>query len=544
MSADDAIQAAKTKLEGLIAPIEGGVGEDLSYDEAFEAVKAEIDKQNQIDGGSIEWKNVEELCVDLLSNRTKDFRLALYYAMARAQKESFVGLFEGLVVLNELCIAYWEPMFPALRRPRARGNLLAWFNELTTPIVNAASPTPQQRHVVEALAKVFAELDSSLAEKLGEAYPPMMTLSDACRGLLRRAPAAPVAAPEPPPPPSLSSAQQTAAAAAPVADNLAATPADGVPQAGGAVMAAVAIVDADSAYVALQQVAPILGQASGALFNLDPASLDAYRLGMQAAFLLIGSDPLNQNGQTSLPGPLDQTRQNLAALAGASDWQGLVNTAWGAMQEQPFWLDASRALAQGLRALGAPHDAAAVVVEREVAALLARAPSLPSLTFGDGSPLADGETQSWISGLGSGGGGGGGGAARSPVDKAAADANKLAAEGNLAQAMTVLSRAAQTTSPVDRFRARLEIAKLALAQQLFDMARAHLDALERSADEHRLAAWDPALCAELYASLYKVRRMIAQNTMDDPEIGKKAAQSFERLCELDAARAFTVMSEG
>jgi type VI secretion system protein VasJ len=541
MSADDAIQAAKTKLESLIAPIEGGVGEDLSYDEAFEAVKAEIDKQNQIEGGPIEWKNVEELSSDLIANRTKDFRLVLYYAMARTQKEGIVGLFEGLVVLNELCLTLWEPMYPALRRPRARGNLLSWFNELATPIVQAAQPTPQQRSVVEGLGKVFADLDAFLAEKLGEAYPPMMTLSDSVRSLVRRAPAAPVAAPEPPPP-SVSMPQPAPSAEA-AADSFAATPAEGAPQAGGAVMAAVSIVDADSAYVALQQVAPILGQASGALFNVDPASVDAYRLGMQAAFLLIGGDPYNENGQTTLPGPLDQVRQSLAALASSSDWQGLVNTGWQALQEQPFWLDASRALAQGLRGLGAPHDAAAPVVEREVAALLARAPSLPNLTFSDGTPLADGETQSWVGGLGAGGGGGGGGA-KSPVDRAAAEATKLAGEGNLAQAMTVLSRAAQTTSPVDRFRARLEIAKLALSQQLLDMARAHLDALERSAEEHRLASWDPALCAELFANLYKVRRLIAQNTMDDPEIGKKAAQSFERLCELDAARAFSVMSEG
>jgi hypothetical protein len=31
--------------------------------------------------------------------------------------------------------------------------------------------------------------------------------------------------------------------------------------------------------------------------------------------------------------------------------------------------------------------------------------------------------------------------------------------------------------------------------------------------------------------------------MDDPDLGKRTAQSFERLCELDAARAFQVMNE-
>jgi type VI secretion system protein VasJ len=183
-----------------------------------------------------------------------------------------------------------------------------------------------------------------------------------------------------------------------------------------------------------------------------------------------------------------------------------------------------------------------------VAALLARAPSLATLQFSDGTALADAETRTWIQGLTTGGGGGGGaaagaGAGHSAIDRAAAEAAKLAAEGNLVQAMSVLGSAANTTSPVDRFRARLEIGKLALQQQIVDMARANLETLERTAEEHRLAAWDPALCAELHESLYRLRRIIASSG-SDPEIGEKLNRTYERLCELDVARAYQVLAEG
>lgn len=544
MGADEAIQGAITKLEALIAPIDGGVGEDLSYDEAFESVKAEIDKQNQIDGGSIDWKNVEELSGDLLSSRTKDFRIALYWAVARTQRSGYVGMFEGLVVLHELCKAFWDPMYPPMRRPRARGNLLSWYNELCTPIVNAAQPTPQERSIVEGLEKVFREVDSLLSEKLGEAYPPMMALVDAVRGLIRRAPAAPAPAAERPAPASV---RAPASQDHPPADSFAATPADGVPAPGG-VGVSVDIVDADSAYVALGQIAPLLAKASNALFNTDMSSLDGYRLGLQSAWILIGSDPYNQNGQTSLAAPSADLRQGLGALTGRGDWGGVVNTAWQAVMDNPFWLDAARALAQGLGKIIPPQDGARAVVEREAAALLARAPSLATLRFSDGSALADGETQKWIQGLASDGGGGGGAVAgasgdRSAIDRAAAEATKLASEGNLTQAMAVLGAAANTTSPVDRFRARLAIGKLALQQQIVDMARANLETLERTAEEHRLAVWDPALCAELHENLYRLRRIIANNGMD-PEIGEKLNRTYERLCELDAARAYQVLAEG
>src|SRR5688572_23225148 len=121
MSADEAIAQVKTKIEPLLAPVNGGVGDDLSYDEALEALRAEIDKVNQIDGGKIDWSSVESQAATMLSSRTKDFRVVLYWGVARSQLSGIQGFFEGLVLLNEMNQAFWEPMYPALRRPRARG---------------------------------------------------------------------------------------------------------------------------------------------------------------------------------------------------------------------------------------------------------------------------------------------------------------------------------------------------------------------------------------------------------------------------------------
>ncbi|NUO54953.1 MAG: type VI secretion system protein TssA [Polyangiaceae bacterium] len=537
MSADEAIAQVKTKLEPLMAPVNGGVGDDLSYDEALEALRAEIDKVNQIDGGKIDWSSVESQAATMLSSRTKDFRVVLYWGVARSQIAGLQGFFEGLVLLNEMNQVFWEPMYPALRRPRARGSLLAWFNELITNIVQHASPTAQQRDMVDAMKTLFREVDNFLAEKLGEAYPGMMTLSEGIRGLVMRVPAAP-----PPPveaPPQSMRSPGSIRAPAPAPDSLAQTPADGAPVAS---FSAGAITDADSAYQALAGVAGVLGQASGVIFNADPVSADAYRLFCQSTWLLVAGDPYNEGGKTTIVGPGPNERQGLKDLAGAADWVGLANTAYGYVAQYPFWLDAVRALSMALEQQGEASAIARAVVDKEVAALVARAPNLPSLQFSDAMPFAEPDTQEWLKAAGSGGGGGGGGS-KSPVDRAVAEATKLAMEGNLPQAMSVLNKAGAQASPAQRFVARLEIAKLALQNQLLDMARAQLEALERTAEEHRLAAWDPVLCAELYANLYKARRAASQVTMDDPDLGKRTAQSFERLCELDAARAFQVMNE-
>jgi len=205
-------------------------------------------------------------------------------------------------------------------------------------------------------------------------------------------------------------------------------------------------------------------------------------------------------------------------------------------------LDGTRYLALALENLGADYDAARNTVERETAALLARAPDLPKLKFANGVPFASEDTKAWASGLAAGGGGGGG--AKSPVDKAIVEAAKLVLAEQLPQAVALLSRVAnQVSSPAQKFRARLEIAKLCLQAQLLDVASAQLETLEKLADRHRLAAWDPALCADMYANLYRARKTQASAGIDDPELGKKLSHCFQRLCELDAAKALKATQE-
>jgi type VI secretion system protein VasJ len=242
-----------------------------------------------------------------------------------------------------------------------------------------------------------------------------------------------------------------------------------------------------------------------------------------------------------LDGPGAHIVEGLTAMAAAGDWNNLATTAWQTSAQFPLWLDAIKLMVDAMENLGSDYDVARVVVARELAALIARAPEIVELKFADGTAFAGPDTKQWISTLAGGAGGGGG---RSPVDKAAVEAEKLAAEDKLPQAVAVLSRVAtQSASPVYKFRARLEISKLCLKFGQLDIAKAQLEGLERVAEEHRLAAWDPELCAQMYANLYRVRRALTAS-IDDAELHKKVAQSLERLCELDAAEAFRLMQEG
>lgn len=546
MSVDDVLTEAKTRLEAALAPIDGGVGEDASYDEAFEQIKAELDRGSAIDGGTTDWSAVESKSYELLSQRSKDFRVALYYTAAATHTRKVPGLFDGVLILNELSNAFWEPMYPALKRPRARGALCAWLSEVATPIAQAYAPTSQEAGMAKALEQMFRQLDGFLADKLGEAYPGMMTLRDAVGTLPRRVP---VEAPPPPPPPA---APPPSTSSGPVSMRGPATvrpPStnDGSYDGGaGATTSGVGIspdeiVDIESAYRALTEVAPLVSRASDAILEMSPSSADGYRLGCIAAWLLVGGAPYNEGGQTQIDGPGEHVVQALNDLAAAQDWSNLLATAAQVAGEYPLLLDGPRMLALALENSGPDFEIAKNVIVKETAALVARAPELPTLTFLNGVPFASDGTKEWLTSLSAGGGGG---TSKSPVDKAVIEADKLLEQGLMPQAIGLLSRLAnQVSSPAQKFRARLEIAKACLRMQVFDIARAQLEALERVAEEHRLPAWDPELCAEMYANLYRARKAQSAMYSEDADLPKKVAQSLQQLTELDAAQALAVMQE-
>src|SRR6185437_2171298 len=107
MSVDDVINESKAKLESLIAPIDGGAGADISYDELFEKVKAEVEKLTSMSGGKVDWSSIASTSEELLSDKGKDFRVALYYGAARAEMDGVRGLLDAFVLLSELVTAFW-----------------------------------------------------------------------------------------------------------------------------------------------------------------------------------------------------------------------------------------------------------------------------------------------------------------------------------------------------------------------------------------------------------------------------------------------------
>jgi len=70
--------ATKRSSSPLIAPIGGGPGADVSFDDTFEKVKARSRAHLDV-GRKVDWAAISSGCDELLADKGKDFRVALYY---------------------------------------------------------------------------------------------------------------------------------------------------------------------------------------------------------------------------------------------------------------------------------------------------------------------------------------------------------------------------------------------------------------------------------------------------------------------------------
>jgi type VI secretion system protein VasJ len=517
-----------------LTPIAGAkpAGNDPLYEPEFERVKSEIDKLTALSGVAPAWGDVVVVSERLLEEKAKDLRLCVWLSIGLLRQKGVLGLAQGMVVTSKLCAAFWEGMYPD--RPRARGNLVAWLSEQATTELMAWNPSADDRPALEAIETVYGELDSLFSEKLGQVYPGMGGLRSAVREKLRQAPPAtdPAAA---------------AAAAAPV---VAAAPAPSPAQAPSAPSPGPAFVapevptvsDAEDAVVALRAVGKAITSAAKHLRKADPADVWPYRLQRTGAWLVVRAAPPVEGRATRIPPPPAEQRKRLEAQLGEQQWLALLTTAEDLTGTYLFWFDLQRLVALSMDRLGVQFAAAREAVGREVVSFITRNPTLPTLTFADGTPFADSATQTWLTEETQKWSASGASAAPSTVnaeDEELAqrfeEARELVVGGKVPEGLSLaLQLASRGADARTRFRARLSVAKLAISGGKPDVARPILEGLLAEADRHQLEDWEPDLCAALLSALFLCRKATSKPGSEEDSLWSKI---FGRLCRLDPAAA-------
>jgi len=507
-------------------------GADASYEPEYESLQKEIDKLAMVTeaGEAPDWKLAASLAATILSEKSKDLKVAAYLAEALTRTRQLDGLAQGTHVLRDMVETYWDGLFPPKKRMRGRINALNWWLDRAKAFFASFDPDPLPPETVAALKDDLDALDKALAEKSDEA-PPLFSLIESTEHL-------PVNAPEPVPEPAAEAAQSApdmADAAAP-SDSGAAKSADGSARSAASAGSAAPAGSADQAKEQLKSGLDMLFSASYALQKDDPKAPAPYRLTRLAAWMPLTGAPPAANGKTKIPSPPANARTALEQALSASNFQAAIENAESKILEFRFWLDLSRISAQGLRSLGEDYQAALDALETETALFVRRLPGVENLAFSDGTPFADEKTKLWLSGLGRSAGGGagqsgGGDAAGSEVEAAMGKARDLAAKNQAVSAVVLLQdKLGSAKSGRLRLRWRIGLAEILMASGSPESARPIIEQILSDLDEHKLDDFDPDLAL---SGLLTARQGLA--AAKDDAAKARAGEVLARIMRLNPA---------
>ncbi len=475
---------------------------------AYEAVRAETAKLDSPAAGPPDWAAVVASSDVFLREVGKDLVVATSLAVALGHREGASGLGTGI----DLVLALLRAPDTTPTRARARANALAFLVTRGESVWDSR-PAERERAVLDALLSSISALDACASETLGGEAPSFRGLSERARRAKESLPS------ETPPPPPV-------AVEAPAADFAAPPP----PLAPAAPIEPIA-PRAESIPTQLRKHAAALLDTAAQMRAPSPLDADALRVWLVSLYLPISSPPPTARGaRTALPPPPKLALDAIERLSADAPPESVVREVLGAIERNRLALDLHLHLSRALERAGEAAAEARRVHRHELLGLHARLPTLASLEFSDGTPLAGPATRELLDGL-----------VRAP-DLAQEDAEsasplraarELARDGRFTEALGLASRArSEAPSGRARFEATLGLAAIAEEARALPLAEELHAALLRELDDGRVDAWEPELAASaLAAHLRFVRARPGQEAL--------AKTLFGRLAVVDPTAALS-----
>ena len=122
-------------IEKILAPFPNGeAGEYLRYDPVYDEIRHARNEDDarlsrgvwEIDLKKADPLEVERLCIEALTTRTKDFQIVSWLAEAWSRLDGAEGLTQGVTLMTAFCKAFWPMMHPIDEEHRSR--LFEWIH--------------------------------------------------------------------------------------------------------------------------------------------------------------------------------------------------------------------------------------------------------------------------------------------------------------------------------------------------------------------------------------------------------------------------------
>jgi type VI secretion system protein VasJ len=529
---------------------ESACGINAKYEPSFEALEAELAKQESLTSEKVDWKEVKALATDLLQNTTKDYLVACYLTHSLSITEGYPGLLVGIKILEAFTENYWQESYPPAKRLRARKTAIEWLVEKTSNFIEMSPPANQDNAIIIELAKAVKDLDFSLSDKMEAQSPNMAELNRSLKRLKQSAEFELKASaeklvpqkvtPEPPPsrlikdtpPETLEAAITPAPIVSPPTSSKATSEPTTTQSSGNPVTLNNSVLaseaDAKKLYKQVQEALRQLAEFYASQKASDPKR---YRYSRSALWASLEKLPPNKDSKTQLPKPALDKFKKLQELFEQGDFIAVLDQAEKSASKMPYWFDGQRLIANSLIALGGEFSKAAEALVDELKQLLTRIPNIITLCYSDGTPFADEQTLLWINTqVLISNGDESSGQQNDAIHEAFLEAQKLASSGKLTKGLSFLKKV-PTQNVRDTFRIKLASAELVAQSGQPKVAIPLLERLITETKRINAIDWETDFTIKAYSILVK-----AYEKLEDDDAAQKQQQkidAFDQLCWFD-----------
>lgn len=535
-------------------------GINAKYEPSFEALEAELAKQESLSAETVDWKEVKALATDLLQNTTKDYLVACYLTHSLTITEGYEGLLVGIKILEGITQNYWQDSFPPAKRLRARKTAIEWLVEKTNQHIESTPPTNNDNEVVVEIAKSVKNLDYDLAEKMEAQAPNMSELNRSFKRLKQSAEfelkanekkeVPPTLAPSKdnenptqtesvveavPISPSETTEQATEQVVIPVQEPTK-TPTPTTQQTtknSSSTTAAIATGtlgsenDAKKLYKQVQEALRQLADFHAANKTSDPKR---YRYSRAALWDSLEKLPPNKEGKTQLPKPAPDKLNKLQQLFDQGEFVAVLDQAEKSTSKMPYWFDGQRLIANSLEALGGEFLKASDSLISELKQFINRLPGIIELQYTDGTPFADEQTLLWLNTQVLAESSTGSNEQSDVISELHQEAQKLAASGKLSEGLQLL-KSSSAQSLRDNFRIKLASAELVAQSGQSKVAIPLLERLINESKTINALDWETDFTIKAYSILVQAYEKLEDE--DAAEKQQQKADAFDQLCWFD-----------
>lgn len=504
-------------------------GIDASTDEEYFKLTMEVPKSIP------DYKTWIELSENILTEKSKDIKVAVWLCFAFYRNENINGLKKGLILILELLKKYGNDLYPSNQIHRSKSiqfiNTSRVLKLLEIEEINRTNAKDIKEagqllnDIIEKCDKLFSDKKPSL-DSLQSVINKHVTTAES---LLR--------------PPQIKKSAATGGVGTGTA---------GAKGAGASVQEVVLSSEKD-AVVQLRKIITFFFEydEEGTKKQRVPENHFAFGLSRQIQWTNL-IRPVDNGGVTLIEGPNKIIQGLIKDWFANGNFDMLIARIESEFikENSPFryWFDAQKYLIDSLEKKGEKFKAAAADIKLQLAVLLKRIPDLPELKFKDKqTPFAESETINWLNNdvkvvLNADGAGGKNilppimGEDYEQLNNEYETISKDLPENfekNLLKMQTDINADERKKG---KFLRRLNLANYCFKLKEYDLARINLLELKKIIETYNLAGWEHALCVAVWQSLYLTNQEIISQSKDKDltdSLEKEQNELFHEIAKYD-----------